>query len=115
VGEGGGGESGVEEGEGARLPCPLERWWREPESKAAVVGAPSERGRVGFRGRRRESEMCRKETRRGEPSTGSIYTQEHGRGWEPMIHDRMAKKIRPTWTHMVADFLPAFIIRKYHG
>jgi hypothetical protein len=53
-----------------------------------------------------------KDTRRGEPSTGSIYTQEHGRGWEPMIHDQMAMKIRPTWTHMVADFLSVFIIRK---
>jgi hypothetical protein len=55
---------GREEGEGARLPGPLERRWREPECKAAVAGAVGKQGRVGF-GRRREREMCRTETQRG--------------------------------------------------
>jgi hypothetical protein len=29
-----------------------------------------------------------------------------------MIHDQMVKKILPMWTHVGADFLSAFIIRK---
>jgi hypothetical protein len=32
-----------------------------------------------------------------------------------MMHDRTTKKIRPTWRHMGADFLSAFIIRKFTG
>jgi hypothetical protein len=30
-----------------------------------------------------------------------------------MMHDQTTKKVRPTWTRMGADFLSAFIIRKY--
>jgi hypothetical protein len=77
AGEGGGGGG---KGEGARLPRPLRRRRREPEFKAAVAGATSERRRVGFRGG--GSTRCTGRRRREDARSRHLEASTHERTGE---------------------------------